>query len=70
MPETVSQARPQRVNIYDQNGRIVATVDASRSRWMGCLLAECPQGHIFIIDDTADECPVCYPPRTDDRQVV
>jgi len=60
---------PNRVPVYDLNGRIVAMVDATRAKWMTWLLAECPQGHVFIFDDGSDdECPICFPLDTDDRQ--
>jgi len=69
MSERLTRPTPHRVSVHDQNGHIVGTVDATRARWKGWLLAECPQDHIFIIhDDGADECPVCHP-RTDERQV-
>jgi len=50
-----------RLPVFDRDGRIIATVDAARSRWMGTLLAQCDLHHVYLLD--ADDpwvgCPIC-----------
>ncbi len=66
MTVTSSPAQPAvgRIPVFDHCGRIVATVGASRSRWLGVLLAECSEGHVYLLDDEerwfdTHTCPVC-----------
>ncbi len=48
-----------RLNVHGANGRVIATVDASRSRWLGVLLAECDAGHCYVMTSDMAGCPVC-----------
>jgi len=66
MTVTPSPTQPAvgRIPVFDHGGRIVATVGARRSHWMGVLLAECPEGHVYLLDDEerwldTHRCPVC-----------
>ena len=64
MTATTSRAVTGRLLVYDQAGQVIATVGASRSRWLGVLLAECSEGHVYLLDDEerwfdTHTCPVC-----------
>ena len=58
---TTQPAATGRIPVFDHCGRIVATVGASRSHWMGVLLAECNDHHIYLVDpdDPWGGCPIC-----------
>ena len=56
-----------RVPVHGKDGRIITTVVPSRSVWLGWLLAECADGHVYIVDHddieywraADDVCPRC-----------
>ena len=64
MIATIEQTVSGRIPVYDKSGRVIATVGAARSHWLGVLLAECPEGHVYLLDDEerwldTHRCPVC-----------
>lgn len=58
-------ATTRRIPVYGGDGRIVASVDPARNRWLGEFLAECELGHVYITEPEAlrrnevNGCPVC-----------
>ena len=55
------------------DGRIVASVDPARNRWLGEFLAECDRGRVYVADldgltrNEVNGCPVSDPQDEDGR---